>query len=332
MIKILLLQDLRNNGGTRQAMKLVETNGMTNLTIGLIVPNIFGIKPMYQLFKDLYYYFFSQKSFKKLKLISKKLTASEDYLIISTSKKTLLYVSNIDSKYHTHYCQHIEVWELYNSAAFIKCCEDKGYLNPKMLLSFIKNNIYLSPGDFGYFNSLGRIKSFYTVSDFLKSILSLYNPTASIKNIPVTPHIKNFHGKEIKKISGSILFFLRGNNMKGDNLILKLIFSDLSQKKIILVLSYRPRSSFIKKLKIHNIDFYIKPTDIILSEIYSVAETVIHPSLCEGFGSVPQEAIQFNCKVIASKTGWLYNSESSLNIRVVKRHRTDDYVKETISI
>ena len=26
MIKILLLQDLRNNGGTRQAMKLVETN------------------------------------------------------------------------------------------------------------------------------------------------------------------------------------------------------------------------------------------------------------------------------------------------------------------
>ena len=70
------------------------------------------------------------------------------------------------------------------------------------------------------------------------------------------------------------------------------------------------------------------PPIVLLGELFSKSWIVVHPSLSEGFGSIPQEAIQHDCYVISSKTGWLIDHENNEKVKVVKKHSFDNYACE----
>lgn len=67
--------------------------------------------------------------------------------------------------------------------------------------------------------------------------------------------------------------------------------------------------SDVEKAEIHSLGFYddqiqqISGGDEILSEVYSKARVFVYPSLYEGFGIPPLEAMGFGCPVACSNTG-----------------------------
>ena len=87
-----------------------------------------------------------------------------------------------------------------------------------------------------------------------------------------------------------------------------------------------------KKNKISYREFKLKKNnEETLGELFSKSWIVVHPSLSEGFGSIPQEAIQHDCYVISSKTGWLIDHESHEKVKVVKKHSFDKIFLSTSS-
>ena len=328
----ILFQDLRQNGGVRQALKLVELDGYINMNIGILVPNLMDFKLIMQFAHDVIYFFVKLKNHNKLIFVRKEMKASKKHRIITTSKKTLNYVCNIESEYHIHYCQHIETWDLYKSNYFKNYCVKKSYPNSSEFFKITSKKSLFNSNDHKYLNKLYLIKNFLTVSSYLKNILLLFNKTASIKIIKVNPHINLYLKKNITKKNNFCLFFLRGHDVKGDDLIERIIFSHKINRPLVIVISYIPNISLLLKLKLFKIKFYVKPSDNKLSILYRNSAVVVHPSLSEGFGSVPQEGIRYNCKVIASKTGWLVGKKSSKDLKIISKHLFSLYVEEINTI
>ncbi len=72
--------------------------------------------------------------------------------------------------------------------------------------------------------------------------------------------------------------------------------------------------------------FYFEGDDNTLKEYYENASILIYPSLYEGFGSVPLEAMNFGCPVISSSTSCLPEVQSNASLKF------DPYSVEDIKI
>ena len=332
MKKILILQDLSLNGGTRQALKLFDDKDFDNLKIALLKPNFKNILSSIRFIKNAIIFFIYIKKIININFISHKIKATNKLKVITTSKKTLEFIANIDSQYHIHYCQHIEIWKLYESKLFINFCRQKGYPDGKKL-SFLIDQFYLnlSSIDKKYLNNISLIKNFYVVSFFLDEFINSINSNCNIFHQKVYPHINKVN-LNLPKEKNSVIFFIRGQKFKGDDLIEKIIFSKrLMNIKKYLVLSFIPKKNYLNKInKISNLSVFVKPSDNQLSKLFSKANLLVNASLSEGFGSLPQEALYYNCNVITSNTGWILNKKQSKRLKIIKKHKVNDYIKEII--
>ena len=73
---------------------------------------------------------------------------------------------------------------------------------------------------------------------------------------------------------------------------------------------------FFEKLNLNqNNIFHVDGDDNILKNLYENAEVLIYPSLYEGFGSVPLEAMMYGCPVICSKISCLIEVQGNASIK-----------------
>lgn len=317
--KFIILQDLSLNGGTRQALKLYDSDD--SFRAAIIKPKKFyNPRFIFNFFKLFYIY----KGKFRFTFIDKPLTPSKNNIVISTSYLTLSYVSDISHSNHIHYFQHIELWDLYKSKYFQNYCVKNGYPDGKKIYEIIK--LHKSSFFDEYLLRIGLIKNFYTVSNFLKDFLINVNKNQNLKiNImPVAPHI----GENLPVIKKKMytLFFLRGFPYKGDDMVYKLLKSNIFKHKYV-VFSHYPKLSKIFFLLKNGINFSIKPSDCKLSKIFNKTNILVNSSYSEGFGSITIEANAYGAKIISSNTGWLVGRFKVNGYRIVKNHRKIDYVK-----
>ncbi len=153
-----------------------------------------------------------------------------------------------------------------------------------------------------------------TVSNFSKNRL-LYHLSMDFNKIGVVYNAPD-HFRAIKKESSLFSFypflkkkyFLSVGSLHPAKNISKLIeaFSDLkvSDFNLVVVGSYN-NSIFAMNKKIENsgnIIFLGRVNDAELKELYTYAYSFIYPSLYEGFGLPPIEAMMCNCPVLASNS------------------------------
>jgi glycosyltransferase involved in cell wall biosynthesis len=316
----ILFENLRLTGGVRQALKLVDELGADRVTLSVVFRKIRTPKDVFGIIKDLIIALKNKPKKAHLSFQVRPAISTENHIIISTSRATLKNVCDINSENHIHYFQHIEAWDFLNSNFFLERCQSIGYPDAKEIGELMTRS--LSEADRDYLLSLEKIKNFYVVSDFLQSFLSSKNPTANIVAKEVRPHINSAQLVSIKK-SADLLFFIRGIKFKGDDLVFQLLEHYKNMELDINVVV----STYVKG-KIHgsNISYHYMPTDKELVGLYSKTKIVISSSLCEGFGSVPQEALKFGCSVVASNTGWLLDKPDGDNLLIVEKHTKEKFI------
>ena len=319
--KVILIENLYPNGGTRQFLKLLKfENFRDNTVFYLIRRNFNSPKNIIGFIKDYIYAVFHKPRNTEIKLIFNPICIQSDTLYISTSRRTLNFITELDSPNHTHYFQHIEFWEYLNSNEFLEHCTVSGYPSSSFFSNLFSIQNELLDND--YKTSLPKINNFLTVSKFLYNILKNLNKS-NINIMKVLPHIN--HPNKFSK-EYDLLLFYRASRFKGDDMVLKIINKYKSLLKIVVIAF---NNDIYKKItKNDSIFIHIHPSDSTLGELFSKSWIVVHPSLSEGFGSIPQEAIQHDCYVISSKTGWLIDHENHEKVKVVKKHSFDSYACE----
>jgi glycosyltransferase involved in cell wall biosynthesis len=321
---LILFQDLRFTGGVRQAVKLASDLPSAAVTI-CIVPRVSkNLKNLLGFLKDLLLALRHKPRSVRLRVIFSALSASENEFVITTSKRTLEFVTNPSSDFHIHYFQHIEVWDFLNSSNFLEFCKHQGYPSAESMARLLEKA--LSGKDERYFKSLQNINKFMTVSLFLKDLVLLVNPKASVKIMDVSPHIVSSIQERTGKCD-DILFFIRGLSFKGDDMSKDLVKHYSLQPLKINVISSNEMDSTCPS----NVNIFVRPTDEQVAKLYATTKVVVHPSLSEGFGSIPQEALSFGCIVVGSKTGWLLNAEQQHNLKVIGAHQISAY-KDAIDV
>lgn len=73
---------------------------------------------------------------------------------------------------------------------------------------------------------------------------------------------------------------------------------DFPKIKLIMFGAYRPKEKLGP-----DIEFYFKPKQEKLRELYHQSDIFLHPSIAEGFGLCPMEAMAAKCAVVATDTG-----------------------------
>jgi hypothetical protein len=312
---ILILPNLSFNGGTRQALELFKDGLVDEVAINS--KNIKSLKDLYKTLIGLCYF---RKHGIKYFFLKKKIKASSSIKIISTSFETLEWVENISSKYHTHYFQHIEIWDLYSNTIFTNFCKIKKYPNGQELYNLVKKINQFN----NYLFKISKIQYFYTVSQFLYDFIQCVNPSASIKIKSVSPMIRSSTRENKKRWS---LFFLRGFSYKGDDIVYSLIKRSEIENKFV-VFSRLPELSDLRLMRKYNIKFSVKPSDKKLSQIFSDSKIVFNTSYSEGFGLITIESQLFKCKLITSNTGWIVsNKNKNKNIKVIKQHQPKHFIE-----
>lgn len=316
--KVIFIENLFPNGGTRQFLKLLNLNTFRgNTRLFLVRRDFSSLRNILGFFKDYLYALLHKPKNVRLKIIFKPVHLRDDTVYISTSRRTLEFIKNLNSKNHYHYFQHIEFWEFLNSKTFFEYCTNKGYPDSLYFSQLFSKDINLL--DKKYKNNILQINNFLTVSNFLSEILSKLNKK-NIQLIDVRPHI-SYQNKLLNEYD--LLLFYRACNFKGDEMTIEIIKKYKDKYKIVIVAF---NNEIYKKIKINNnITIYIHPADTELGKIYSKSKLVINPSLSEGFGSVPQEALYHDCCVVTSNTGWVINTDSNERVVIIRKHTIDSY-------
>jgi hypothetical protein len=319
----LIFENLRATGGVRQALVLARALMKENtVVICLVKREKNSLRSIAGFLKDVVIALNMKPKGMTLRILLKPIEASAENTIITTSKSTLNWVSNIQSNWHWHYFQHIEVWQTLNSSEFEGYCINNGYPSSKEFNNFLTSHYH--EDDRCYLANLESTQNFMTVSEFLKHFLIERNKQATIKLMPVIPHI-NTRGCVTSEKDIDLLLILRGSRFKGDALTLEILSHYAStEKNIAVIVSQGKKPSLVNK----NVSYYLKPSDAKLAELYSRAKLTVHPSLLEGFGSVPQEALAFGSFVVCSNTGWLLENQPEYLVKVF--HHCVKYYIESI--
>lgn len=324
-----IVENAVDSGGNRVIfIKIKESIKKGNkVEVAYILRRISRIKDLFGFFKDYIGMVLKYRGV-KIKLLNQPISTENYNQVVTTGRRCLEFLNDISSYKHIHLIQHLEVWSTFNSQFFIDLSKSKGYASSDETLKCV----YLNdcPEEQAYISRLKKIKTFETVSEYLKRILLEINSTATI-NVKEPPEISyplNQYSKKIKfeNRNYDILFLLRGLKFKGDDLVLDLINAIIEKKyklKIAIVVSGKAKFKF----KNSQVSYFINPSNIKMAGLYSESKILVNPSLTEGFGAVPREAILYGCKCITSNTGWLQDFEKNdKNIEIINKHKINLYL------
>ena len=261
--------------------------------------------------------------------------------VITTAKGTLLYFGGASSNRHIHYCQHIELWDLYRSDQFRELTEDEGYPGPEELVNAIVNQDgILTATDIEYIEKLKGVRNFLVPSLFLKKTLQLLT-ACEPDNIQVRtpkPHIPvalNARQPAFEQRDYDFVFWIRGNPFKDDETSVVLARHCLeSGYKVSVLVSRGSMSqtirSWVQQLRDLGGHIVEGPSDLEVAKTLMASRFAVHTSLVEGFGSFPQEAAACGCGVISSKVGFLCCLEKTLcgkalPVQVIEQRKHGDF-------
>jgi hypothetical protein len=329
-----LIENTKDSGGNRVISLLIQNfkKDKNNLiTVLVVARKIKNIKDILGQIRDYFLSYIKYKSSNCSVMPQfKPINVNNYQKIISTSRRTLDYVSEYDNPKHFHLLQHIEAWKTLNSDFFLNFCIRNRYPNPADLIALVRKNKNYE--DINYLNNLSRIKNIITVSEYLKKCILNINSLATIKVVEPKPHIKKINTYNLKKEKKiyDVLMFLRGTRFKGDEMVISLSKKLSLKYKILLVVDdkMKKKASLLSKNNT-NLKILFSPANNILADAYGNSKIIIHPSLCEGFGSVPQEGLLFGCNVISSNVGWINTSFKVNNkLFVINSHNVKKYIEK----
>jgi glycosyltransferase involved in cell wall biosynthesis len=322
---VLLMENIRLTGGVRQALKLIgESGAVQKKEIWLIRRTGAFLRARLGELKD---YIIASKNKPrgiKLRFAPRVIYVDPSAVVISTSCKTLKSIKNPGHVNHWHYCQHIEFWDLLNAEVFVRYCVSVRYPNAADIFFMIDK--YPDLVDKKYVENFRETNNFLCVSRFLVEIIDLIHDRLdkNVALVPVEPHIKGRDGSRNCELD--VLFFIRGIPFKGDELAWELIDA-ISGSNYVVGVVLSAGSKLNKRFRGKGIKFYANPPDNQLGRIYASANVVVNTSLCEGFGSIPQEALSYGCKVVTSNTGWIADAcVVSSDVQVIDRHDKNKYL------
>ena len=327
---LFIVENAVDSGGNRVIfIKVKESIANGNeVEVAYILRKFLKIKDIFGFFKDHIGMILRYRNI-KIKLLNQPISSDKYDQVVTTGRRCLEFLSDISSEKHVHLLQHLEVWSSFKSKYFIDLSLENGYASSAETLKCVST--LECPEELAYISRLKKIKSFQTVSYYLKRILKELNPVANVDvseppeiSYPIEEFVKQ---RKIDKKEYDILFFIRGLKFKGDELVedlVKALIKGDTKLSIAIVISGKA-----KKLEMQdsNIKYIQKPSDFQMAKLYSRSKILVNPSLTEGYGAVPREAILFGCKCIASNTGWLQDySGSNENLVIIKKHNKDLYL------
>jgi hypothetical protein len=331
--KLFLVENVVDSGGNRViAIKIfdaIEKGYKVDVAVTQRV--LTKPKDIAGLIKDILTSKIKYKKANKVFLLNKPI-ATENYdEVISTGKRSLLFIENISAKNHLHLFQHVETWGTLNSNYFSNLCKINGYPNGAETIKAINENKIISEQIYLY--NLSFINKAETVSYYLKDILVKLNPKMIVK-VCEPPEI-GFINNKISNMNNynyeyDLLFFIRGLKFKGDDLHMELIrYFYKDGLKICVVCSKSKNHYNFNNKDYINSNFKFKPSDLELNNIYKKTKIFVNCSVSEGFGATVREAYNNNMHCVASNVGWIQKNELKADQRllVVKKHNISNYIK-----
>lgn len=148
---------------------------------------------------------------------------------------------------------------------------------------------------------------FVTISEHTKNAICCYFPEYSERNIKVfyTPSTSSNDEIERDNSLGQYFLLVSGNRWEKNNLRAIIAFDTLLSKQLITNVKMVVLGASSKTFKYHiknpdNFMFYDYVSEEILNKMYANAYLFVYPSLNEGFGLPPLEALRYKVPVISS--------------------------------
>ncbi|MFA6577428.1 MAG: glycosyltransferase [Nocardioides sp.] len=263
-----------------------------------------------------------------VKLATRPLRPGEFDVLISTSRRTLDFVGDLGHPAHVHLLQAIEAWDTVNSAPFLEHCADRGYPGPDACVDLVRK-IGL-PHDLHYLERVAAAGRILTVSEYLASAVAYMGGTPDVRVSVPDWHIKRSGPAPGRSIDA--LFFVRGFVYNGDALAVAVADAMPQETRVTFVASPRAKREMKSLHGRAGLSVVQDPSDAALAGLLAAARVVVHPSLCNGGGSIPIEALALGCSVVASRTGWLWPAESRGPLQVVDEHDPEKYLSKAMRL
>lgn len=325
----LLVKNLKMSGGNRVILnlfdRLVDVPGI-EIRVFVVpearrhlgeLPNLFACKRRYA-------------AATSVTRTARPVDPEEFDILISTSRRTLDFVADLSHPAHIHLFQAIEAWDTENSQPFLEYCRHQRYPSPDECIDLVRQ-IGIRE-DVRYVEQIASVRRFLAVSDYLGDAARYAGRPDDVK-VCVPPLNTSGTGGQAERTI-DVLLFLRGFSYNGDDVTvavadaladkpyrLAIVAGNYSTKSQIKALGQRDRLSVIRE-----------PSDAALADLYASARVVVHPSLCNGGGFIPLEALSFGCAAVASRTGWLMSSESKGPLVIMDRHDPQLYLGEVLRL
>lgn len=247
-------------------------------------------------------------------------------VLLSTSRRTLDFVADLSHPAHVHLFQMIEAWKTMRSDAFLDHCRRRGYPGPGESVALVRE--LGLPEDLRYLEQVGETRRFLTVSEFLASAAASLAAAADVEIRVPDRHIRR-PGPALQR-GIDALFFLRGQVHKGDDLALEVANAMPDACRVTVVVAPEASRAARRLRRRPGLVTSEDPPPPVLADLLASSRVVVHPSLSEGGGLIPVEALALDCQVVASRTGWLFRAESGGRLSVLDRHDPGLYLAEVL--
>ncbi len=187
------------------------------------------------------------------------------------------------------------------------------------------------PQDVRYIEQIAAVSSVLTVSAYLASAIGYAGPAKHVEVHEPELNIRGSGGRGERHID--VLLFVRGFVYNGDDLAVAVANALAGRPYRITIVAARRAKADLKAVqKRDQVSIVYEPSDDALAELFASTRVVVHPSLCNGGGFIPLEALSFGCAVVASRTGWLLSARSKDALVVVDRHDPEIYLSEVLRV
>lgn len=184
--------------------------------------------------------------------------------------------------------------------------------------------------DLHYLDQVGAAGRILTVSEYLASAIAHMGGKPDVRVCVPDWHIKRSGPAGGRSIDA--LFFVRGFVYNGDALAVAVGNAMPQRCRVTFVASPRAKQEMKCVRRRAGLAVVQDPTDAALAELFAATRVVVHPSLCNGGGSIPIEALALDCAVVASRTGWLWLAGSRGPLHVVDKHDPEEYLSEVMRL
>lgn len=319
----LLVKNLNMSGGNRVIMNLFDRLAEQDMT----EVHVFVVPEIKRHLGEMFSLAACKRRYgaaASVRRASRPIDPGEFDALISTSRRTLDFVTDLSHPAHFHLFQAIEAWDTTNSAAFLDHCRVRGYPGPEACIDAIRE-IGL-PQDIRYVDQLAATRCILTVSEYLE--LTARYLGCDEGDIIVREPVPNIRGAPHAVRTIDLLLFVRGFSYNGDDLAVTLANALADKPYRISVVAGRRAKPLVKTIAERDgLSVVYEPSDAALAELFAATRVVAHPSLHNGAGFIPIEALTFGCSVVASRTGWLL-TESKGRLTVAERHDPQFYLAE----